>query len=102
MTHVEPVRRLLPWVSDDGEPCYVVGGGNGFISRRADEVEVTQLRMADELLGHATDLLGDRAATAPQVRFLAGCLTRALRDVCRVAESRGVRLALVVPDEDGG
>lgn len=102
MTHVEPVRRLLPWVSDDGKPCYVVGDGTGFVSRRADEVEATQLSMADELLGHAADLLGDRAATAPQVRFLAGCLVRALCDVCRVAESRGARLALLVSDEDGG
>lgn len=93
MTHVEPVRRLLPWVSDDGKPCYVVGDGTGFVSRRADEVEATQLCMADELLGHAADMLGDRSATAPQIRSLAECLTSALVDVCRIADSRGERLA---------
>lgn len=106
MTHVQKAQpltpmRLLPWVGDDGRPCYVVGDGTGYVSRRADEVEATQLAMATELLGHAADLLGDRRATAPQVRFLAGCLTRALRDVHRVAESRGARLAFAVPDSVG-
>ncbi|MFJ6831992.1 hypothetical protein [Streptomyces sp. NPDC091209] len=42
---------------------------------------------------HAADMLADRRATPPQLRFLAARLAEALRDVHRVAESRGARLA---------
>lgn len=66
-------------------------GGTGFASRLADQIESAQLAMSAELLGHAADMLGDRAVTAPQLRFLAGCLAEALRDVHRIAESRGGR-----------
>ncbi|MGA5110609.1 hypothetical protein [Streptomyces pseudogriseolus] len=54
--------------------------------------------MADDLLGHAVDLLGDTRATAPQLRYLAACLAEALHDVHRIARSRGARLH--VPDGD--
>lgn len=62
-----------------------------FDSGLADQIEAAQLAMSAELLGHAADILGDRSVTAPQLRFLAGCLTEALRDVHRIAESRGAR-----------
>ncbi|MFF1730881.1 hypothetical protein [Streptomyces sp. NPDC058247] len=100
--------RLLPWSNLDGNPCYLLGDGTGssYLSRVADNVESVQLDMAEELLNHAADLLcdsdsdsdSDSETTTPQLRFLAARLTEALRDVHRIACSRGARLA--VPDGD--
>ncbi|MEU5479260.1 hypothetical protein [Streptomyces mirabilis] len=86
--------RLLPWSNLDGNPCYLVtdGTGTSHLSRVADNVEAVQLGMADDLLDHAADLLGDSRATAPQLRFLAARLTESLHDVHRIAGSRGARL----------
>ncbi|MEU8505937.1 hypothetical protein AB0C40_14710 [Streptomyces brevispora] len=84
--------RLLPWTGPEGKPCYVVGDGTGYVSRMADGIESVQLGMADDLLGHAADLLADRKVTGAQLHFLASRLTESLRDVKRVAESRGSRL----------
>ncbi|WP_124271863.1 hypothetical protein [Streptomyces sp. ADI96-02] len=91
--------RLLPWTGTGGQPCYVLGDGTGQVSRMADDVECVQLGMADELLGHAADLLSDGGeATGPQIRFLAGRLTESLQQVVRVAVSRGSRLDALLPD----
>lgn len=89
--------RLLPWSTEEGKPCYLLDGGTGYMSRVADNIESVQLGMAADLLDHAGDLLSDRRATAPQVRFLADRLAESLRDVHRIAESRGARLP--APDE---
>nr|WP_106436696.1 MULTISPECIES: hypothetical protein [Streptomyces] len=84
---------MLPWASPDGRPCYLAAdGANSRLSRRADEIEALQLTMGAELLGHARALLGDRKADIGEVRFLAERLCESLRDVLRVAESRGARL----------
>ncbi|MFC9234324.1 hypothetical protein ACFTZI_36050 [Streptomyces decoyicus] len=87
--------RLLPWVSPDGKTCVLLSDGRGEsgLSRVADRIEDVQLDMADGLLDHAADLLGDDTATDRQLRFLGEQLSAALRDVRRVAESRGVRLS---------
>lgn len=85
--------RLLPWAGQGGKPCYVLGDGNGYVSRLADDIESVQLGMADDLLGHAADLLADQKVTGPELHFLANRLTESLRDVRRVAESRGSRTA---------
>ncbi|MGW6358173.1 hypothetical protein ACWFR5_24155 [Streptomyces sp. NPDC055092] len=98
--------RLLPWPNLDGNPCYLLSDGTGssHLSRVADNVESVQLDMAEELLDHAADLLGDSEdegegrTTAHQLRFLAARLTEALHDVHRIARSRGARLP--VPDSD--
>lgn len=87
--------RLLSWVSPDGKTCLLVSDGrseSGF-SRVADRIEDVQLEMADGLLDHADDLLGDGKATDRQLRFLGEQLSAGLRDVRRVAESRGARLS---------
>ncbi|OXS36493.1 hypothetical protein [Streptomyces sp. XY006] len=84
--------RLLPWTSPEGKPCYVVGDGSGYVSRLADEVEDVHLGMADALLGHAGELLAERRTTSTELRYLALRLTESLRDVKRVADSRGARL----------
>ncbi|MFC9531348.1 hypothetical protein [Streptomyces sp. NPDC056975] len=98
--------RLLPWPNLDGNPCYLLSDGTGssHLSRVADNVESVQLDMAEELLDHAADLLGDSEGegdgrtTAHQLRFLAARLAEALHDVHRIARSRGARLP--VPDGD--
>ncbi|WP_225845531.1 hypothetical protein [Streptomyces sp. HPF1205] len=106
---VEGAVRLLPWTRDDGRQCYLLGGDGGLVSRIADRVERELLDMAVELLGHADDMLGDGhggphagtgtgTVTPEQYRFLAARLTEALRDVNRIAESRGARLAAAVPE----
>ncbi|MFF6995185.1 hypothetical protein ACFY93_09530 [Streptomyces sp. NPDC008313] len=91
--------RLLPWGGAEGKPCYLVGDGDGYVSRVADRVECVQLGMAGELLGHAADMLADDRTTAAQLRFLAARLVEALRDVHRVAESRGARLPAPANEE---
>ncbi|MFG2532336.1 hypothetical protein [Streptomyces sp. NPDC048516] len=85
--------RLLPWTTPDGKTCIVVGDGAGVVSRIADDVEAVQLGMAEDLLGHAGEMLGDRKATFPELHYLARQLSSSLREVCRVAASRGVRLS---------
>ncbi|MFB6844851.1 hypothetical protein ACFCXS_08320 [Streptomyces sp. NPDC056373] len=85
--------RLLPWTGGDGKPCYLVGDGTGYVSRLADEIEDVQIEMADRLLGHAAELLAERRVTSEELHYLARRLSESLRDVKRVAESRGARLA---------
>lgn len=85
--------RELPWTGQDDKPCYVIGDGTGYVSRMADGIESVQLGMAGDLLGHAADLLADRKVTGVELHFLAGRLTESLREVKRVAESRGSRLS---------
>ncbi|MFD5335982.1 hypothetical protein [Streptomyces hawaiiensis] len=85
--------RLLPWTSTDGRPCYLVGDGTGYVSRLADEIEDVQIDMADHLLGHAAELLAERRVTSAELRYLTLRLSESLRDVKRIAESRGARLA---------
>jgi hypothetical protein len=48
--------------------------------------------MAQDLLGHAEDMFAEHTTTPHQLRFLAARLAEALRDVHRIAESRGARL----------
>jgi len=92
--------RLLPWAGAGGKPCYAVGDGSGYVSRVADNVESVQLGMAVELLAHVEDMLGDHSATAAQLRYVVARMAEALRDVHRIAESRGMRLC--APDGDSG
>ncbi|WP_342751767.1 hypothetical protein [Streptomyces cahuitamycinicus] len=80
--------RLLPWSGPEGKASYLITDGRGGrLSRLADVIEATQIDMGAQLLAHAEDLLPD--ATEVQLRFLAERLTEALRDILRVAESRG-------------
>jgi hypothetical protein len=94
--------RLLPWTGDGGQPCYVLTDAPGPVSRVADNVESVQIGMADDLLGHAEDLLGEPRVTPAELHFLAGRLAESLRDVKRVAESRGDRLAGAPPGSRNG
>ncbi|CAL2057652.1 MULTISPECIES: hypothetical protein [Streptomyces] len=87
--------RLLPWSGSDGKPCYLsTDDKTGYMSRLADSIESIQLGTATELLEHATDTLTDHDTDAEDLRLLAKELTGALRDVLRVATSRGHLLAV--------
>jgi hypothetical protein len=86
--------RLLPWVGSDGKPCYLsTDDRGGYVSRLADHIEAFQLGMARELLEHAHRVLDDDMEDAEELHLLAAQLTSALRDVLRVATSRGRRPA---------
>lgn len=62
------------------------------MSRLADNIEAVQLATAARLLEQASDKLNDQGADSEDLR-LAKELTGALRDVLRVATSRGHLLA---------
>ncbi|MFE1925101.1 hypothetical protein ACFW91_21320 [Streptomyces asoensis] len=90
--------RLLPWSGPEDKPCYLsTGDRNGYMSRLADNIESEQLETAAELLKQASETLGDEHASPEDVRLLAKELTGALRDVLRVATSRGHRLDVSGP-----
>ncbi|MGW6318943.1 hypothetical protein [Streptomyces sp. NPDC055099] len=94
--------RVLPWSTLEGNPCVLVGPGTGFMARLADNIESVQLGMACDLLGHAADTLADHTATPEELRFVTARLTESLREVHRIAESRGDRLsAFDQSDVDG-
>ncbi|MFJ7193615.1 hypothetical protein [Streptomyces bacillaris] len=86
--------RLLPWTTQDGNPCYLSTDGKGYLSSLADSIEEVQLGMGEELLEYAREVVapGARAQSATEYRWLARRLTEALTDALRVAESRGQRI----------
>ncbi|WP_411134725.1 hypothetical protein [Streptomyces sp. C10] len=74
-----------------------------YLSRLADNTEAVQLEMADELMEHSLEVLGDGEAEPNELRLLAMDMTGALHDVRRVAISRGHRLPLTEPSaREGG
>ncbi|MFF5012665.1 hypothetical protein [Streptomyces sp. NPDC001165] len=90
--------RLLPWSGPEGKPCYLnTDDKSGYMSRLADNVEAVQLGTAAELLEQAPETLDDQDAGPEVLRRLAKDLTGALRDVLRVATSRGRLLAVSDP-----
>lgn len=102
-THNE--LRLLPWSGPEGNPCYLsTEGSGGYLSRLADTTEAVQLEMSAELLEHALEVLGDGQTRHDELLLLAMDMAEALRDVLRVAISRGHRLPLTEPPagEDDG
>ncbi|MGW8557182.1 hypothetical protein [Streptomyces tubercidicus] len=52
-------------------------------------MEAAQIEMGAELLGHARAMLDARQVSIGELRFLVERLIEALRDVLRIAESRG-------------
>ncbi|WP_406252831.1 hypothetical protein OH786_20380 [Streptomyces atratus] len=92
--------RLLPWSGPDGKPCYLsTDDWGGYVSRLADNIEAVQLGSAADLLGQSAETLDDQDATLEEMRCLAKELTGALRDILRVATSRGHLLAASEPGE---
>ncbi|MGW0667261.1 hypothetical protein [Streptomyces sp. NPDC002746] len=62
---------------------------DGYMSRLADSIEAIQLGTARELLIEASETLDDQDASLHQMRCPVIELTGALRDVYRVATTRG-------------
>ncbi|MEU3615819.1 hypothetical protein ABZ725_26300 [Streptomyces sp. NPDC006872] len=90
--------RLLPWSGPEDKPCYLsTDDRNGFMSRLADNIESEQLETAADLLKQAAEALGDEHVGPEDVQLLAKELTGALRDVLRVATSRGRLLEVSEP-----
>ncbi|MFI9603782.1 hypothetical protein ACIHCX_28705 [Streptomyces sp. NPDC052043] len=90
--------RLLPWSGPEGKPCYLsTDDRDGYMSRLADNIEAVQLGTAAELLDQASETLDDQDAGPEDLRRLTEELTRALRDVLRVATSRGHLLTVSEP-----
>ncbi|MEV0576501.1 hypothetical protein [Streptomyces sp. NPDC050392] len=82
--------RLLPWSGPGGKPCYLsTDDAGGYMSRLADNIEAVQLGTAIELLEVACGTLDDRDAELNDLRRLGHELADALRDLLRVASSRG-------------
>ncbi|MEU2964166.1 hypothetical protein ABZ687_04215 [Streptomyces ardesiacus] len=86
--------RLLPWSGPDGKPCYLsTDDSGGYMSRLADNIEAVQLGTAADLVEQVSAVLGDRDADPENLHRMLTELTGALRDVLRVANSRGSRLS---------
>ena len=91
--------RLLPWSGPEGKPCYLsTDDRGGYLSRLADNIEAVQLGMAADQLAQAPETLDDQDADTEELRNLAKELTAALRDVHRVATSRGHLLVVTEPE----
>ncbi|MGX1029488.1 MULTISPECIES: hypothetical protein [unclassified Streptomyces] len=87
--------RLLPWSGPDGKPCYLsTDDSSGHMSRLADNIEAVQLGMAADLMEQVSAVLGDRDADSEDLRRMLTELIGALRDVLRVAISRGHLLSV--------
>lgn len=81
--------RLLPWSGPEGKPCYLsTDDPDGYMSRLADSIEADQLGTACALLEEASEALTNQDTPLDEMRCLVKELTRALRDVYRVATSR--------------
>ncbi|MFD5741264.1 hypothetical protein ACFXJM_08100 [Streptomyces massasporeus] len=91
--HITPPPRLLPWLSAEDNPCYLVTDDDGSrLSRLADELEAVQLTTGADVLGLARRVLDDPASPYREIRFAGLRLAECLTDALRVAESRGMRL----------
>ncbi|MFE7043330.1 hypothetical protein ACFU9X_28970 [Streptomyces atratus] len=85
--------RLLPWTSPEGRPCYLsTDNPHSRLSRLADEVEDDQLDCGEAVVAGAGAVLADRAAGELALRFALTRAIESLREVLRVAESRGARI----------
>ncbi len=84
--------RLLPWTRPDGAPCYLsTDDPDSHLSVLADTVEAELLAAAEALLDEA-EAPSAVPDTGPRERCRTAALRNALRDVLRIAVSRGDRL----------
>ncbi|MBM9436066.1 hypothetical protein JT723_09470 [Streptomyces bryophytorum] len=89
--------RLLPWSGEDGRPCYLSTDDekSSYLSRLADNLEAVQLGMAEKLLGYVAEATKGESPSETELRSMVAPLSQALRDVLRVAHSRGKRLPVL-------
>ncbi|WP_069743730.1 hypothetical protein [Streptomyces sp. EN23] len=82
--------RLLLWSGPGDKPCYLsTDDPDSYMSRLADGIEAIQLDTASELLEEASEALDKPGTSLDDMRCLVKELTGALRDILRVATSRG-------------
>ncbi|MGY5068414.1 hypothetical protein [Streptomyces griseus] len=92
--------RLLPWSGPGDKPCYLSADDpDGYMSRLADNIEAIQLDTASELVEEASEALDNQDTSLDEMRCLVKELTGALRDIFRIATSRGHLLATSDPRE---
>ncbi|WP_329308773.1 hypothetical protein [Streptomyces microflavus] len=92
--------RLLPWSGPGGKPCYLsTDNPESYMSRLADVIEAVQLSGASALLEEASEALDNQDTSLDEMRCLVSELTGALRDVLRIATSRGHLRATSDPSE---
>ncbi|MET7641339.1 hypothetical protein [Streptomyces sp. NPDC005438] len=85
--------RLLPWTDTAGRPCYLKEGRTrGYVSRKADYVEAEQIDNGRECLEYANEILAEPEPDEEELLFLVEPLRDALRDLLRIAKSRGDRI----------
>lgn len=91
-------RRLLPWTTVSGNPCFLSSDDSGgYLARKADAMEAEQMREGAAVFADAEELLDDHTAGPLTLRVALKQTTRALGDVLRIADSRGGRLP--APDD---
>ncbi|MEV7702100.1 hypothetical protein AB0O59_03565 [Streptomyces sp. NPDC088922] len=82
--------RLLPWSGPGDKPCYLsTDDPDGYIARLADSIEAIQLDTASELVEGASEALENQDTSLDEMRCLVNELTGVLRDIFRIATSRG-------------
>ncbi|MFF2716478.1 hypothetical protein [Streptomyces sp. NPDC058011] len=92
--------RLLPWSGPEGKPCYLsTDDPDSYMSRLADSIEAIQLGTASELVEEASEAVDNQNTSLDEMRCLVKELTGALRDIFRIATSRGQLLATSDPRE---
>ncbi|WP_328696107.1 hypothetical protein [Streptomyces sp. NBC_00342] len=92
--------RLLPWSGPGDKPCYLsTDDPDGYMSRLADSIEAVQLDTAAKLVEEASEAFDNQDTSIDEMRCLVKELTGALRDILRVATSRGHLLATSDPRE---
>ncbi|MGW7579071.1 hypothetical protein [Streptomyces sp. NPDC054765] len=85
--------RLLPWTRPDGAPCYLsTDNPDSHLSLLADHAEEELLAAAEALLEEIGKLPSLRGAGLRELCRMVTRLQGALRDVLRIAVSRGDRL----------
>jgi hypothetical protein len=93
------MMRLLPWAGDVGQPVYLsTDDGDSFMSRLADDLESTQLALAERTL-HSAESAWDGRGPGADMTSMVPHLCHALRDTLRIARSLPDRLS--VPDRQG-
>jgi hypothetical protein len=80
--------RLLPWESDTGKPCYLLGDPDGVIATYADRVEERQRANARFALAEAQAVLDEPAAGALALRLALKSATTSLANMLRIDEIR--------------
>lgn len=93
--------RLLPWTTPEGKPCYVMGGGTdtSTVSPRPSGASSSTWPPSCSPT-QPTCWRTDNHVSSAQLCSLGDRMTEALRDVVRIAHSRGARLP--APEREEG